>query len=84
MQEGHQASAAADPFVEILHAVDRPDLLAQAAGKGIDRQSLAHIRTGLAVDSDRHRWRLRKQGLTIPEIANALAVSERTVFRYLT
>ena len=27
---------------------------------------------------------LRKQGLTIPEIANALAVSERTVFRYLT
>ena len=27
---------------------------------------------------------LRKQGLTIPEIVNALAVSERTVFRYLT
>ena len=27
---------------------------------------------------------LRKQRLTIPEIANALAVSERTVFRYLT
>ena len=27
---------------------------------------------------------LRKQGLTIPEIANALAVSDRTVFRYLT
>jgi DNA invertase Pin-like site-specific DNA recombinase len=26
---------------------------------------------------------LRKQGLTTPEIANALAVSERTVFRYL-
>ncbi len=27
---------------------------------------------------------LRKKGLTIPETANALAVSERTVFRYLT
>ena len=27
---------------------------------------------------------LRKQGLTVPEIENALAVSERTVFRYLT
>ena len=26
---------------------------------------------------------LRRQGLTIPEIANALQVSERTVFRYL-
>ena len=26
---------------------------------------------------------LRKQGLMIPEIANAVAVSERTVFRYL-
>ena len=31
-----------------------------------------------------HRARiLRRQGLTIPEIANALQVSERTVFRYL-
>jgi DNA invertase Pin-like site-specific DNA recombinase len=26
---------------------------------------------------------LRRQGLTIPEIANALQVSQRTVFRYL-
>jgi DNA invertase Pin-like site-specific DNA recombinase len=27
---------------------------------------------------------LRRQGLTVPEIANALQVSQRTVFRYLT
>ena len=27
---------------------------------------------------------LRDQGLTVPEIANALAVSDRTVFRYLS
>lgn len=26
---------------------------------------------------------LRKRGLSVPEIANALSVSERTVFRYL-
>jgi DNA invertase Pin-like site-specific DNA recombinase len=26
---------------------------------------------------------LRRQGLTVPEIANALQVSQRTVFRYL-
>ena len=72
MQEGHQASAAADPFVEILHAVDRPDLLAQAAGKGIDRQSLAHIRTSLAVDSDRHRWRLMTRTLVLGRVGAAL------------
>ena len=39
---------------------------------------------GITKSKPTRAGQLRKQGLRIPEIANLLAVSERTVFRYST
>jgi DNA invertase Pin-like site-specific DNA recombinase len=53
--------------------------IAVAKARGVYRGR----RKGTTKSKPSRARQLRKQGLTIPEIANALAVSERTVFRYL-
>jgi len=54
--------------------------IAVAKRRGVDRGR----QQGTTKARPRRAIILRRQGLTVPEIANALQVSQRTVFRYLT
>ena len=58
----------------------------QAAGIAVakDRGVYCGGKKGITKATPTRARELRDQGLTVPEIANALAVSDRTVFRYLT
>jgi DNA invertase Pin-like site-specific DNA recombinase len=54
--------------------------IAVAKGRGVYRGR----KQGTTKAKPTRALELRDQGLTVPEIANALAVSDRTVFRYLS
>lgn len=66
--------------MELQHSKERQAIgIALARKRGVYKGR----QTGTTKATPKRAQELRKQGLTIPEIANALNVSQRTVFNYL-
>jgi len=67
--------------IELQHAKER-----QAAGSALAKQRGVYTgrRRGTTKAPSARAHALRKQGLTVREIAQALGVKERTVYSYLT